>query len=259
MRRSIIGRAALTVIFVGFTAVATAQTLQGPVSDKPLDEKWAPSKWGARTARVGQPHQELGEYQARARHHQAVQGHHHRQVLPPRSAGLRRARLADEHSRHADRRPVRQERADLSRRTGHHRNRPDPDPVRRSRPHRREYLEGPDDLQRPHLLGCLRARRRRPRGRAWAPWASSTSANSASSAAWWCWTRWPTRSRKGTIPASAEMLPIPEEARRPRHRHGGRHEGHDEGARPQRSQPGRLRRAAHRPGQHLGQRPLQVA
>jgi hypothetical protein len=47
MRRSIIGRAALTVIFVGFTAVATAQTLQGPVSDKPLDEKWAPSKWGA--------------------------------------------------------------------------------------------------------------------------------------------------------------------------------------------------------------------
>src|SRR4029453_13945976 len=47
MRRSIIGRTALTVIFVGFTAVATSQTLQGPVSDKPLDEKWAPSKWGA--------------------------------------------------------------------------------------------------------------------------------------------------------------------------------------------------------------------
>jgi hypothetical protein len=47
MRRSIIGRAALTVIFVGFTAVAAAQTLQGPVSDKPVDEKWAPSKWGA--------------------------------------------------------------------------------------------------------------------------------------------------------------------------------------------------------------------
>jgi len=47
MRRSIIGRTALTVIFVGFTAVATSQTLQGPVSDRPLDEKWAPSKWGA--------------------------------------------------------------------------------------------------------------------------------------------------------------------------------------------------------------------
>src|SRR4029453_4933283 len=52
MRRSIIGRTALTVIFVGFTAVATSQTLQGPVSDKPLDEKWAPSKWGP-TDRAG--------------------------------------------------------------------------------------------------------------------------------------------------------------------------------------------------------------
>jgi hypothetical protein len=26
---------------------ALAQTLKGPVSDKPLDEKWAPTKWGA--------------------------------------------------------------------------------------------------------------------------------------------------------------------------------------------------------------------
>ena len=26
---------------------ALAQTLKGPVSDKPLEEKWAPTKWGA--------------------------------------------------------------------------------------------------------------------------------------------------------------------------------------------------------------------
>ena len=29
-----------------------AQTLKGPVSDKPLTENWAPSKWGA-TDRAG--------------------------------------------------------------------------------------------------------------------------------------------------------------------------------------------------------------
>ena len=29
---------------IGF---ATAQTLKGPVSDKPWEENWAPSKWGA--------------------------------------------------------------------------------------------------------------------------------------------------------------------------------------------------------------------
>ena len=26
---------------------ALAQSLKGPVSDKPLEEKWAPTKWGA--------------------------------------------------------------------------------------------------------------------------------------------------------------------------------------------------------------------
>src|SRR2546427_13271837 len=47
MRHSIIGKAVLTVLLLAFAALAVAQTLQGPVSDKPLDEKWAPSKWGA--------------------------------------------------------------------------------------------------------------------------------------------------------------------------------------------------------------------
>jgi len=47
MRHSIAGIAVLTVMLVAFAAPATPQTLQGPVSDKPLDEKWAPSKWGA--------------------------------------------------------------------------------------------------------------------------------------------------------------------------------------------------------------------
>jgi len=26
---------------------ALAQSLKGPVSDKPLEEKWAPTKWGS--------------------------------------------------------------------------------------------------------------------------------------------------------------------------------------------------------------------
>ena len=47
MRHSTIGRAALAVIVLTLAQPALTQTLQGPVSDKPLDEKWAPSKWGA--------------------------------------------------------------------------------------------------------------------------------------------------------------------------------------------------------------------
>src|SRR3989449_4356218 len=47
MRHSIIGRAVLIVILLAFAEPAVTQTLKGPVSDKPLDEKWAPSKWGA--------------------------------------------------------------------------------------------------------------------------------------------------------------------------------------------------------------------
>src|SRR5205809_1686082 len=47
MRHSMIRKAVLTVLLLAFAALAVAQTLKGPVSDKPLDEKWAPSKWGA--------------------------------------------------------------------------------------------------------------------------------------------------------------------------------------------------------------------
>jgi len=40
-----------SIVFVAMLAIfagsSGAQTLKGPVSDKPLDEKWAPSKWGA--------------------------------------------------------------------------------------------------------------------------------------------------------------------------------------------------------------------
>jgi hypothetical protein len=52
MRHSIIRRAGLIAILLSFAGFAVAQTLKGPVSDKPLDEKWAPSKWGA-TDRAG--------------------------------------------------------------------------------------------------------------------------------------------------------------------------------------------------------------
>jgi kynurenine formamidase len=47
MKRSILGPAILTVMLLAFVGSAMAQTLKGPVSDKPLTENWAPSKWGA--------------------------------------------------------------------------------------------------------------------------------------------------------------------------------------------------------------------
>ena len=34
-------------VLVAFTGSALAQALPGPSDDKPLTEKWAPSKWGA--------------------------------------------------------------------------------------------------------------------------------------------------------------------------------------------------------------------
>ena len=47
MRRFIIRSAVLSVVVLAFVEPAVAQTLKGPVSDKPFTEKWAPSKWGA--------------------------------------------------------------------------------------------------------------------------------------------------------------------------------------------------------------------
>jgi kynurenine formamidase len=47
MRPSIVGKIVLPVCLLGLAVLAVAQTLKGPVSDKPIDEKWAPSKWGA--------------------------------------------------------------------------------------------------------------------------------------------------------------------------------------------------------------------
>src|SRR5262252_6587600 len=52
MRHITVGRAVLIVTLLLLALSAGAQTLKGPVSDKPLDEKWAPSKWGA-TDRAG--------------------------------------------------------------------------------------------------------------------------------------------------------------------------------------------------------------
>src|SRR5262247_4709718 len=48
MRHFTIGRVALVGVLLAFAGYAIGQTLPGPVSDKPLDEKWAPSKWGAK-------------------------------------------------------------------------------------------------------------------------------------------------------------------------------------------------------------------
>jgi len=47
MRHSIIRGAIVTIMLLAFAHPALAQTLKGPVSDKPLTEKWAPSKWCA--------------------------------------------------------------------------------------------------------------------------------------------------------------------------------------------------------------------
>mgnify|MGYP003694063917 CR=1 FL=1 len=63
-----------------------------------------------------------------------------------------------------------------------------------------------------HQLGCLRARRGRPRDRYGAAGRRARRRDSALSAAWWCWTPLPTSKSQGTIPASAEMLPIPKNA-----------------------------------------------
>ena len=52
MRRTIIAKAVVIGAVLAFAGSAGTQTLKGPVSDKPLDEKWAPSKWGA-TDRAG--------------------------------------------------------------------------------------------------------------------------------------------------------------------------------------------------------------
>jgi hypothetical protein len=42
-----VGKAVVAVSVLALTGFAVAQTLKGPVSDKPFDEKWAPTKWGA--------------------------------------------------------------------------------------------------------------------------------------------------------------------------------------------------------------------
>src|SRR5262245_62050647 len=47
MRHSVVVRTVLIVVLLAFADPAVTQTLQGPTSDKPLTEKWAPTKWGA--------------------------------------------------------------------------------------------------------------------------------------------------------------------------------------------------------------------
>src|SRR5262249_29617865 len=47
MRQSIVRSAIVTAMLLALAQPAAPQTLKGPVSDKPLTEGWAPSKWGA--------------------------------------------------------------------------------------------------------------------------------------------------------------------------------------------------------------------
>jgi hypothetical protein len=106
---------------------AVTQTLQGPVSDKPLDEKWgAVQVETERSGWLGKSHQQCREHRPGIGHDQAKQIAHYWQVLPPRSTGVRSAWLADEHPRDSDGRPRRLERAHLPRRDRDHRDRSDP-------------------------------------------------------------------------------------------------------------------------------------
>jgi len=52
MRYRVVGKVVVAVSVLALAGLAVAQTLKGPVSVKPIDEKWAPSKWGA-TDRAG--------------------------------------------------------------------------------------------------------------------------------------------------------------------------------------------------------------
>src|SRR5262249_41732053 len=47
MRLRMVGKVVVAGSVLAVAGFAVAQTLEGPVSDKPFDEKWAPTKWGA--------------------------------------------------------------------------------------------------------------------------------------------------------------------------------------------------------------------
>jgi kynurenine formamidase len=47
MRLFIVGRVLVLAVVLALVGSAGAQRVPGPTSDKPFDEKWAPSKWGA--------------------------------------------------------------------------------------------------------------------------------------------------------------------------------------------------------------------
>jgi hypothetical protein len=81
-------------LLVGFAGLVMAQALKGPVSDAPFTEKWWPSKWGAEDRAGSANHTKNSANIKRPGDGQAVQVHHHRQVLPPRGAGLRRHQLS---------------------------------------------------------------------------------------------------------------------------------------------------------------------
>jgi hypothetical protein len=123
MRHSLVGKVVLIVLLLSAAALAGAQTLKGPVSDKPIDEKWAPSKWGANDRAGSANHTKNSANIARAlatikQNKSLTIGKYYHSEAPAFGA-----RLAHEHSRHADRRALRQERAHLPRRARDRRDR----------------------------------------------------------------------------------------------------------------------------------------
>ena len=89
MRRTVIAKAVVIGAVLAFAGSAGTQTLKGSVSDKPLKEKWAPSKWGAKTRPAEQSHEKSRQRQVGSGHRQAEQGGNAWQVLSPGDSGSR--------------------------------------------------------------------------------------------------------------------------------------------------------------------------
>ena len=181
MKASIIAGAVATAF-----ALSTTATL-AQVSDKPFQENWAPTKWGKDDSAGSSNHTKsaanvkraismikqnksvtLGKYYTGISH---VGTRHWNFVLTGTPNGgpfgenamvYHDEMISTEIGRSA--------------------------PVRRSRSHRREHLEGNVPLQRSHVSGVLRARPRRACGRM-GPNGSNTWASKVSYAVASCWTQ----------------------------------------------------------------------
>ena len=154
MRHSIIRGAIVTVMLLAFAQPALAQTLKGPVSDKPLTENWAPSKWGANdragSANYTNDPANVAKALATVKQNKVLTiGKYYHREAP--AFGPRGWQLVIPGTPTGG--PFRQQRAHLPRRARDRRARPDWHAVRRTRTYRGEHLERADHVQRRERLG----------------------------------------------------------------------------------------------------------